>query len=728
MQSPCTDSHKKTAIVVVHGVGHPQKGDTLREVSQGLVSYLNRTGQDLPVEFHDSHLMVGTPTENARNNVYEAPVRRFQLSNTDYVATEVFWGDLSQIKPGVISMLRGLFDLLYGLPAIIRHMIEEAGDSFEAASIAKYGMYIRLAISAILGPVLAMSFLSVVVIFLSAVIYKLKPVLTSCDVDACLRFDAGIMLLGILALIGVTWRMRQWFKQRQWSTMTLIYLFYFSIIAAIWMVAALLAEPISPYTLLESIPRLLIVMWIVSAFCNGLAIFYLLRVKALSTESVNNGVTASFNLTELSYTLWGILTAGLFFLTFKLLPAEYFNVYLGTVCAECDVFDFCTDCPVRGAISHSDLNPISWIAVPFLGLLLTVCVFLCARFAPQHASNNTPRRLIFPDALFKWMLWFTVIVVVLFCMYGVSLALNLELESWLFGWINYASQVVVWLLAVVIFLFTVFARQILNGLDIGLDIANYWREDRDIADTAEVPVGVAKVFRESKTGHTRSWVSKLIDIDHVLSDFRVFTANTAASQSAGDSASEESFGNASEQPARFGTDIKPYFKRYEMRTRFIATLEAVLAEKPDKLVVLSHSQGTMVAIDGLRHMQLNQASQSDSQSDSQADAQPEQGRQVFDDATGQMTHLVTMGSPYQHLYQHYFPRTHQPDPFVGERPVKSWLNIFRTNDYIGQEISGPDKHIRNEHVGARGHTGYWRDEDVLRYIVTHLEEQGVSLR
>ena len=79
--------------------------------------------------------------------------------------------------------------------------------------------------------------------------------------------------------------------------------------------------------------------------------------------------------------------------------------------------------------------------------------------------------------------------------------------------------------------------------------------------------------------------------------------------------------------------------------------------------------------------------------------------------------LVTMGSPYTHLYGHYFPSSF---PSVEKRAnlnkkgglLRAWLNIFRIDDFVGTHISKggwPDEFP----VVPNGHTNYWVDRGVV---------------
>ncbi|WP_435008834.1 hypothetical protein P12x_000083 [Tundrisphaera lichenicola] len=154
----------------------------------------------------------------------------------------------------------------------------------------------------------------------------------------------------------------------------------------------------------------------------------------------------------------------------------------------------------------------------------------------------------------------------------------------------------------------------------------------------------------------------------------------------------------------------PFTVRRAIEDRLNATLDH-FAERlgrdeegpPWRLIVLSHSQGTVLAIEALNN--------------------PSNEVDQFGDVR-----LVTKGSPFSHIYQHYF-RHHYPllsndrwstlrrrlAPRYGGRP--RWLNIFRIDDYVGRSIddSVPGL-IANVAIGPGGHLGYWDDPDVIRHI------------
>ena len=134
-----------------------------------------------------------------------------------------------------------------------------------------------------------------------------------------------------------------------------------------------------------------------------------------------------------------------------------------------------------------------------------------------------------------------------------------------------------------------------------------------------------------------------------------------------------------------------------------------------ELVIVSHSQGTMAAIEILNDEELAWLNNSFSS-----------------------VSLVTMGSPLSHIYQHYFghiyPGLDQPYWVSLRRRIDRWTNICRIDDFVGTEVlfsknqtatrigiaeispKGSQPQFSNHAVGPRGHTNYWADLEVLTIL------------
>ncbi|MEM8485307.1 MAG: hypothetical protein AAF564_07140 [Bacteroidota bacterium] len=150
--------------------------------------------------------------------------------------------------------------------------------------------------------------------------------------------------------------------------------------------------------------------------------------------------------------------------------------------------------------------------------------------------------------------------------------------------------------------------------------------------------------------------------------------------------------------------------RFKQVTRYFTAQTG--APKADRLVLITHSQGTVLALDFLQNPAFNEA------------------------LSGfKKVQLVTMGSPFCHIYGYYFPGIHNqcvafdPEKEAG-KPVTHWLNIYRTDDYIGTHvqihspIAAPSfiGWPKNVEVGPGAHTGYFRDTRVIPRIHAFVQE------
>src|SRR5262249_22184219 len=106
-----------------------------------------------------------------------------------------------------------------------------------------------------------------------------------------------------------------------------------------------------------------------------------------------------------------------------------------------------------------------------------------------------------------------------------------------------------------------------------------------------------------------------------------------------------------------GREAAEFPRRHQIAGRLDSLMETLVAGGVlDRLIFLTHSQGTVVAFDYLR-------------SDSSALSQ-----------VGEI-HVITLGSPLSHLYAHYFDEYRQPVDFAGLRDnVRSWTNFWRLDD------------------------------------------------
>jgi hypothetical protein len=169
-------------------------------------------------------------------------------------------------------------------------------------------------------------------------------------------------------------------------------------------------------------------------------------------------------------------------------------------------------------------------------------------------------------------------------------------------------------------------------------------------------------------------------------------------------------------------------ERYTSLLRYVCRWRAK-PEDPasgyDALVIVAHSQGTVITVDLLRYLRYI--------TEQNAALEPRLDRLREDAEHALPIHLLTMGSPVRQLYALRFPHLYEwvgyddaSGPSIATMlGVKSWRNAFRSADYVGRAIwlddaetdaafrpfeeHKPDKtdDCLEECIGPGAHTHYW---------------------
>ena len=97
-------------VLVIHGVGDPPAGGTLNRFARSLAK------DEEPLTEHQSIVWLGEKSTIAnRVRTFPTHVRQLSVSGNQCEMAEVFWGDLSQVNRGIIGLVYGLFQILFGL-------------------------------------------------------------------------------------------------------------------------------------------------------------------------------------------------------------------------------------------------------------------------------------------------------------------------------------------------------------------------------------------------------------------------------------------------------------------------------------------------------------------------------------------------------------------------------------------------------------------------------------
>jgi hypothetical protein len=165
-------------------------------------------------------------------------------------------------------------------------------------------------------------------------------------------------------------------------------------------------------------------------------------------------------------------------------------------------------------------------------------------------------------------------------------------------------------------------------------------------------------------------------------------------------------------PWKPAEDPRPevFTRQWRSRTRFQRVLEEMVGlGNVSHVTIVAHSQGTITALDMLS---LDWAARL---------------------LAGKEVNLITMGSPFTHLYQHYFPHRYPPLFVDGNEPTRAWgsslrqtirvwTNTYRADDFIGSRIAGDGaaQFPINRCLAPGGHTAYWQQRETVELMLPYL--------
>lgn len=186
--------------------------------------------------------------------------------------------------------------------------------------------------------------------------------------------------------------------------------------------------------------------------------------------------------------------------------------------------------------------------------------------------------------------------------------------------------------------------------------------------------------------------------------------------------------------------------RARIAERYVSLLRHLCASGYDRIILVAHSQGTVISADLLRYLSKVRGAKADNR------------------ITDIPIRLFTMGSPLRQLYAGAFPylyrwidddplpeppadspwlhRTARPHP--EELVVEQWVNAYRTGDYVGRHLwVNEDKYLARIYVrsaqpydddgppptrvqfcvGAGAHTHYWdrHGAEIGQYITKLMD-------
>ena len=178
-------------------------------------------------------------------------------------------------------------------------------------------------------------------------------------------------------------------------------------------------------------------------------------------------------------------------------------------------------------------------------------------------------------------------------------------------------------------------------------------------------------------------------------------------------------------PLDIALDVDNHFREFPRRAmprvrifeRYIAELEMVLARGYRRIVIVAHSQGTVITADLLRYLQQRLKLEPTTQTDRLA-----QLGLALENAD---VSLLTVGCPLRQLYARRFPDLYHwvvadlgdgtTGPDHTELGIKCWLNRWGAADYVGRwlwEHSGAPIDT-DKCTGADAHTHYFEENQTM---------------
>lgn len=152
--------------------------------------------------------------------------------------------------------------------------------------------------------------------------------------------------------------------------------------------------------------------------------------------------------------------------------------------------------------------------------------------------------------------------------------------------------------------------------------------------------------------------------------------------------------------------------RERIDARLVNAVERLITDndKPH-LVIISHSQGTVITLDTLFGWEGNEGIW----------MSPAEGwSKSLSESVSSLT-ILTFGSPLTHIYQRYFPLSypdfsHTMAAKAASDPRVKWFNTYRIDDYIGTYIENSVSGFpTNVPAPIGGHTKYWT-RDVFEHL------------
>lgn len=652
----------KHVVLVIHGVGDPQPGETLSLFARSIAE------PDKPLVERQETIWLNEKSEQiASVQTFGAHLRQLQLRQSPVCLAEVFWGDVSRVRKGILGALQGLVEIIFGL-----HFVAYAAAHQKSPAATALQSLGSLATGILHGPVLAVTY------FLALMTLTLAGTELAWSESHRAEFWARILILGCAAVAWASgWIGQQmtrnsgirefWF----WVQVLATFMFGLALFKMLWLDGRLphlmATNQIKPGLIwyCDVLVMFLGLLWLVEMIVL-MAMSFAWLAANVSPGSQRRGLHVAFLLPAMAVGFWGLV-----------MPIAWLAAARS----------------LRRFVQLSDFEKLFNEAVPLLGVqcLMAVLVALAGgavlirygrwRVRAMRSKPGTgydqPPRLIVHGGLQLVLAVCTVIGMSGVAGVSILLMQGTQIERlWWGKFLVQANHYAAGILMPLGFLLFLAFPHLRPVLDIVLDVINHF------------------FFRPTR-------LEDSLDGDEF--DIRETTLDNGQ--------------------LFFARRDAVHLRIKQLLAWFRDNLET----RPT-LTIISHSQGTMIGIEVLNDPEL-----------------------AWLNRTFCSVRLVTMGSPFSHIYQHYFGHLYPDLSHAAWLPLRSrlarWVNIYRRDDFVGTRIDFPIPEradaepaagpvtlgvdsqcvCTNHPVGLRGHMNYWSDREVLAVLQSELLQGELPL-
>lgn len=667
---------EKNIVMIVHGIGEQRPGETIDRFVGAATDWLGLQGRvsghtELLVERSRDSAAAAAPDGQMR--LFPCPIRRVTIpagtgadrhrrpeAEQEIIAAEVYWADLSAASRGIPAVLQDMLHTVLALGYLALDNVRYAGTRSGVAS-ALVSLYV-LIFHGLIAPANALMLAGALVMILT-------------DLSMAgprLPLGAGLAIAGVLwtLSLGVALARRRAAREAECSRLASDFwqgiLAHSAAMLAITLAAAgwQAAHGGTGNDLFEFIARFLVMMMVV-AWGMALCVLSLMVVHAIARALRGAWVNRSgiFRPGGRRRRLWRDITAW---------QRQRQTIYIPICCAMLILWT---------VFSASFWSAFSWSAAELPALSGSEGLFRDSYDSNVERATKT---------LFLLLIGAGIIA-------ALGACVGMARHRWRSFYVDDESPMTVWL-----------GRAILNpviglllfglvfwiGYASILALVGFIRPDPSCPPDALPALAFAVLPGDILPGAACEGMGSKALTFATLLGLLMFAFHESVGNGLGVIRDVASY-SIQTRPAGSSAPIYPV--RRQMETRFDVVLDYLSALMPDatRLIVISHSQGTMIAALSLQNLP--------------PDTPPKEW------------HLVTMGSPLGHIYQQYFPNAFR----LGTLPARltSWRNIYRRDDFVGTSIRG-DARIENLPVDPGGHLKYWTDERVWDQAPGWLGRRG----